>query len=88
METISADTLILANRNLITYFDLIPVKCHVETVEDVISKILHYDNHPNEYAIMIKLQRALLEKYYFIEPVKKLIAKHEEKSSNTVYAIQ
>jgi len=87
LETISAGTLLLANRRLITYSDLILVKCHVETKEDVISKIQYYDEHPDEYATLIRLQRALMEKYYFKGPVKQLITKYTEKihaSKNTI----
>jgi hypothetical protein len=80
METISAGTLVLANRHLVSYADLIPVVCHVETKEDVIAKIAYFENHPEKYATLVRLQRALLEKFYYRRPLNLLIDKYKAKT--------
>lgn len=81
METVSAGTLILANRRLVSYADLIPVACHVETTADVIAKIAHFDSHPDDYAAVIRLQRAYMDKFYFRRPLDLLMKKYQAKTA-------
>ena len=49
VECVSAGTLILANRRLVMFADLIDERCHCETPADVIAKIHFFENHPDEY---------------------------------------
>jgi len=79
LEAISAGTLILANKNKVTYSNLILDNCHVENSSDVISKIQYYDSNPEEYNKMILSQRAILKTHYFVGPINNLIQKYKEK---------
>jgi hypothetical protein len=79
VEVVSAGTLILANRRLVSFDNLVNNNCHVENVQSVIEKIKYYDSHPEEYESVIRLQREILDKYYFKDPINKLIEKYEEK---------
>jgi len=78
---VSAGTLILANRNLVVYNDLIHPFCHVETYTDVINKINYFESNPHEYDTMIKYQRTILENEYFNKPMESLYKKYMVKSA-------
>jgi hypothetical protein len=80
LEAISAGVLVLANTNFVIYADLILDNCYVENAFDVITKIRYYDSNPEEYAQQVKLQRELLKKNYFLEPVNRLLKKFREKT--------
>ena len=75
VECVSAGTLILANRRLVMFADLIDERCHCETAADVIAKIHFFENHPQEYKKVVFYQRQQLDQYYFKEPMQKLIGK-------------
>jgi hypothetical protein len=81
LEVISAGTLILINKKLIMYNNLIPDICHVETPDDVINKILFFENNPIEYNKVIEFQRNYLNEYYFKKPFENLINKYKIKIS-------
>lgn len=80
MEVISAGTLILINKELITYHDLIPDDCHVETIDDIINKIKYFEENPVEYDRIIILQRTLLFTYFYKIPTDNLIEKYNKKT--------
>jgi hypothetical protein len=82
LEVISAGTLILINKKLIMYNNLIPDICHVETPDDVINKILFFENNPIEYNKVIEFQRNYLNEYYFKKPFENLINKYKYKNKN------
>ena len=70
------------NKKLITYNDLIPDECHVETPEDIINKIQYFENNNDKYNDMIKLQQQLLEERYVKKPIIDLYKKYYEKCMN------
>jgi len=82
IEAISAGTLVLLNKKLITYNDLIPDECHVETPEDIINKIQYFENNNEKYNDMIKCQQQLLEERYVKKPIIDLYKKYYEKCMN------
>jgi hypothetical protein len=79
LEVISAGTLILLNKNLIMFHDLIPNECHVETIDDVIQKIKYFENNETEYQRVVQLQRLNLYTNYFMKPMNNLYAKYCQK---------
>jgi len=79
LEVISAGTLILINKNLLMYNDLISDNCHVENINDIIQKIIFFENNLTEYNSMIKMQKQLMDEKYFKEPIKNIIHKYEKK---------
>lgn len=81
LESISSGTLVLINKNLIMFDNLIPNECHVESVEDVINKINYFEKNKNEYVIMLTLQKQLLDAYYSKIPFQNLCKKYNEKLS-------
>ena len=81
LEAISSGTLVLLNRDLIMYKDLIPDECHVVTPDDVIEKIRFFENNPIEYENSIKLQKKILEEKYALKPLENLYQKYNEKQS-------
>ena len=82
IEAISAGTLVLLNKRLIKFNDLIPDECHVETPEDIINKIQYFENNKDKYNDMIKCQRQLLEDRYVKKPIIDLYKKYYEKCMN------
>lgn len=79
LEVISAGTLILINKNLILFKDLIPDECHVITPNDVIQKIKYLENNENEYNRLVSLQRTILNEKYFEKPLQDLYNKYKLK---------
>jgi len=84
IEAISAGTLVLLNKKLITFNDMIPNECHVETPEDIIEKIQYFENNHDKYTDMIKCQQHLLEEQYVKKPIIDLYKKYYEKCINNV----
>jgi hypothetical protein len=82
LEVISAGTLILANKNLIMFHNLIPDECHVENENDVINKINYFENNEVEYERIITMQRFRLQEHYFKGPIENLFRKYNEKKIN------
>ena len=86
MESISAGTLTLINKNLTMYPDLIPNICHIENPADAIQRIRYFDENPNEYNLAVKLQKESLNKHYYSGPMKNLFQKYYQKNGkNTQY---
>jgi len=81
LEVISAGTLILMNKNLIMFHDLIPDECHVESSQDVIKKIKYFEENLGEYERLVLEQRHLLNTLYYEKPLSDLYKKFCEKSS-------
>lgn len=79
LEAASAGVLILANKNLVTFNDLIFDNCQISNHEDVIEKIKYYDNNKDEYDKVIKFQRKILFEKYFLNPINNLYKKYYEK---------
>ena len=79
LEAISSGTLVLLNKNLIMYHELIPDECHVTTPDDVIEKINYFEKNPDEYERFIKLQKRILEEKYALKPLENLYKKYYEK---------
>lgn len=79
LECISAGTLILANRSLVILDSLVLPECHVESVKDICHKISYFEEYPDEYKRCVQMQRDILEKQYFKEPIDKLIEKYKKK---------
>jgi hypothetical protein len=79
LEAISAGVLILANKNLVTYNDLIHDNCHITNYQEVIEKINYYDNNKDEYDKVIEFQRNILFERYFSNPINNLYKKYYEK---------
>jgi len=79
LESISCGTLVLANKEMIMYRDLICEECHVVTVEDVIKKILHLESSPLLYSELVKKQRNILQTLYFQGPISNLVSKYKTK---------
>ena len=81
LESISADTLILADYNLVTYNDLILPECRITSYSDITLKIKYYDENPEVYKEAIERQRILLNTEYFDGPYYKLIDKFIKKTN-------
>lgn len=79
IEAISSGTLVLINKNLIMFDDLIPDICHVESPEDVIRKIQYFESNKNEYDIILSLQKQLLDANYAKIPFQNLCKKYNDK---------
>ena len=78
LEVVSAGTLILANKNLVEFNELVWDN-YVESVDDVITKIKWFDAHPEEYAAAVEMQRIRLHELYYKTPVENLARLHWEK---------
>jgi len=76
LEAISCGTLVLINKHLLIYTDLIPDECHIETVDDLISKIKFFESNEDIYESMVKEQRCRLEQKYFLNPLNQLYDKY------------
>jgi len=76
LESISAGTLVLANRNLVMYKEFITDGCHVETIFDVISKIEYYERNPLEYTSALNIQKGILKEMFFEVPMQRLLEKY------------
>lgn len=81
VECVSAGTLILANRRLVMFHDLIDERCHCETHADVISKIHFFERNPAEYKKVVFYQRQQLDTLYCKAPIQKLFQKYQERVS-------
>ena len=81
LEAISCGTLVLINKNLVMYSDLIPNECHVETPEDIINKINYFEKNKEIYNSMLELQRKILEEKYYKEPISNLCYKYKIKNT-------
>jgi len=81
MEAISAGSLVLINKDLLMFKDLIPNECNVVTSEDVINKINFFENNKNDYFNMVRLQKENLEKYAK-GSLNNLIQKYNQKFSH------
>lgn len=79
LEAVSAGILILANKNLIVFNDLIHDNCHIENYHNVIEKIKYYNENIEEYDKIIKYQRKILYEKYFLNPINNLYKKYYEK---------
>ena len=80
LEVISAGTLILANKKLIMFNNLILDECHVENHNDIIQKIIYFENNESEYQRVITMQRLLLNENYFKTPIDNLLRKYNDKN--------
>jgi hypothetical protein len=83
LECISAGTLILANRSLVILNDLVLPECHIECVDYTCYKIKYFEENPDEYARCVKMQRDILQEYFFKKPIERVIQKYYEKLSIT-----
>lgn len=81
LEAISAGSLVLINKSLIMFTDLIPIECHIESPEDAIEKIKYFERDIDAYHNMVRLQKQLLEENYASNPLKQLYQKYNEKIS-------
>jgi hypothetical protein len=79
LEAISSGTLVLLNKDLLIYNNLIPNECHIVTPEDAIEKIRYFENEPNEYKRFIQIQKKILEENYALNPLNNLYKKYYEK---------
>lgn len=79
LEVISAGTLVLANRGLVMLRELVLEECHVETEDDVITKIRWFESHPTEYAAAVEKQRTILYELFYKGPAEKLAMRFWEK---------
>jgi len=79
IEAISSGILVLINKKLIMYDNLVPDACHVESPQDVVDKIIFFEKNKNDYEYLITLQKHLLEEYYFKIPFQHLYQKYNEK---------
>ena len=82
LEVISTGTLILINKRLIMYDDLIPNECHVENAVELANKIYYFENNPDAYDAIILKQKTLLYTNYYKAPADNLIRKYYEKINN------
>jgi hypothetical protein len=80
LEAISAGALVLMNRSLVMYDDLIPDECDIKTSEDIINKITYFENNASEYEYMKRLQKQLLENLYAKKPANDLYNEYKKKS--------
>ena len=80
LEVISAGTLILANKKLIMFNNLILDECHVENHNDIIQKIKYFENNESEYQRVVTMQRLLLNEKYFKTPIDNLLRKYNDKN--------
>jgi hypothetical protein len=78
LETVSAGTLILANKNLVVFSNLILDECHVENFLDVTQTIIYFENNPEHYNHLVYKQRELLYFNYFKYPLENLNNKYLE----------
>lgn len=76
LEAISCGTLVLMNKNLIMYSDLIPDECHVENVDDVIRKINAFESDTESYNKMVAYQRSILGEKYCDRPICQLYERY------------
>jgi len=81
LEVISAGTLILANKKLIMFNNLILDECHVENHTDIIQKINYFENNETEYQRVVTMQRLLLNEKYFKTPIENLLRKYNDKNN-------
>lgn len=72
MEAISAGNLLLMNKNLVMYSDLVLEECHVVTAEDVIKKIKEFDENKDLYNRTLVKQNNYFTKYYVEGPISSL----------------
>lgn len=79
LESISCGTLVLANKQMITYNDLICEECHVVTEWDAVKKILELESSPLLYSELVKKQRNILQTLYFQKPISNLVNKYKTK---------
>jgi len=83
LEAISCGSLVLINKELIMYADLIPDICNVKTPEDVSNIILKLDNNDELYKNLLQEQRERMMKYYYEEPLSKLYTQYLSKNAQT-----
>jgi hypothetical protein len=79
LEAISAGTLVLANKNLVMYNNLILDECNIENSSDLLEKILYFEENEIFYNNCIEKQRQILEEYFFKIPINNLYNKYLEK---------
>lgn len=79
LEAISAGVLVLINKELITYSDLIPDYCHVTNARDVIEKIDNLENAPDLYEELLREQKEILRRNYFERPIVDLFQRYDRK---------
>lgn len=84
LEAISAGALVLINKTLVMYSDLIPDECHIETPQDAIEKINYFEKNAHAYESMIRLQKKNLEENYAVNPLNQLYQKYKEKMVRVV----
>lgn len=82
VEAISCGTLVIMNKSLIMYDNLIQEQCHVETPDDVISRIRFFEENEEAYQTAVALQRRTLEENYAKIPLQNLFQKYEEKQQS------
>jgi len=79
VEAISCGTLVIMNKSLIMYDNLIPDQCHAETPDEVIDKIRYFEQNEAEYQTALILQKQSLEENYAKTPLQNLFQKYHEK---------
>jgi hypothetical protein len=79
LESISCGTLVLINKHLLIYKDLIPDECHVETPQDIIQKITFLEKNKDVYYSLLNTQRKILEENYYKKPIQQLVEKYNLK---------
>lgn len=84
LEAISTGTLLLVNKKLIMYSDLIPDLCNVETPEDVINIIERLDNDHKLYDKLLTEQKERMLKYYYNIPITLLYNSYLNKTHNNI----
>lgn len=80
MEATSAGTLMLVNKKLLIFSDLIADNCHIETADDVIQKIKYFEENPQEYTKAVEYQRKILQENYFDKPMNNLFNRFQIKN--------
>jgi hypothetical protein len=79
LEAISSGSLVLINKDLIMYSELIHDNCNVKTSQDVINIINTLNNNNTLYEELLSNQYNIMLQYYHNEPIKKLYDQYLKK---------
>jgi hypothetical protein len=82
LEATSAGTLMLVNKSLIIFSNLIHDFCDVKTHNDVVEKINYFENNPDEYEKYVNYQRKMLETIYYNKPINELTLRFNLKTNS------
>lgn len=82
LEGISAGTLLLMNKDLVMYNDLICDECHVQNENDVIRKIKQFEKDPDLYKRILEKQKSYFTKNYVENPISALVSFYEKRLKN------